>query len=213
MRVRRACRAPIAAILTAALAALGGLALVATPAGAGVIHGRVHLEHGVTQAVVCVESLPAPIEQRLAEHHWWMPKRRPPRLVVEYGRFTPAIIAAPVGGGVEIRNRDRVFHAAFSVAPTGPFHLAPQAPGTIDVVRFDRPGVVQVFCGLHSKEFATIVVVPTHAYARPDEFGRFTLPKLPPGTYRVRVWHPDRGEIAREVTLPIRGDVRVEFEY
>jgi plastocyanin len=198
--------------LAACAAALIAAATLAHPALAGVVHGRLITQPAreALRAVVYVDSLPPKVEEKLAKPHWWAP-HRPPRVIEGHNGFTPAVVAVPVGSPLLIQNLDRVFHAPFGVSQAGTVHLTPQAPGTINTVTLDHPGVFNLFCALHSNEFGTVMVVPNHAFARPDSLGRFTLPKLPPGNYRLRVWHPQLGTSTREITLPLRGDINVEL--
>ena len=56
-------------------------------------------------------------------------------------------------------------------------------------VRFDRPGVVRVFCDIHSHMSATVMVFNHPWFAVPDEQGRFTLADVPPGDREVTAWH------------------------
>jgi plastocyanin len=198
--------------IAASVATLIAAALLAHPAAAGVVRGRLITEPAreAEKAVVYVDSLPPGVEEKLARSHWWAP-HRPARVFERRLRFTPALLAAPVGTRLIIHNQDRVFHDPFGVSQAGTVHLSPQAPGTIHTVMLERAGVFNLFCSLHSKEFSTVMVVPNHAFARPDSLGRFSLPKLPPGSYRLRIWHPQLGTWTRDVTLPLRGDIAVEL--
>ena len=127
--------------------------------------------------------------------------------------FDPPLRAISVGTRVEFRNRDRVFHNAFSVSPAKPFDVGSFAPGEKRVVTFDAPGVIQVFCELHPQAAATLVVLPTRYFTRADSHGGFRLGHVPPGNYELVAWHPDLGEIRREVRVPAKGTLRVELTY
>lgn len=78
---------------------------------------------------------------------------------------------------------------------------------------FDRAGVANLHCDIHPDESGFVVVVPNHAFARPDSLGRFALPKLPKGDYTLHVWHPRLGEITRDVTMPKHGDLKIELRF
>ena len=56
-------------------------------------------------------------------------------------------------------------------------------------------------------------MLPNRAFAKPDGSGTFALPQLPPGTYVVKLWHPDFGESSTSVKVPAHGDVAVELEF
>lgn len=79
-------------------------------------------------------------------------------IIQSRGRFLPKTLQIEPGTTVRFENRDRVFHKAFSVSPARPFDLGSMAPGKSRTLRFDHPGTVQVYCELHPREVATIVV-------------------------------------------------------
>src|SRR5437016_2379964 len=64
--------------------------------------------------------------------------------------FAPHVLAVPVGSTVQFPNDDPLFHNVFSLSRVKSFDLGRYPKGTSKSVRFDRPGVVQVFCHIHS---------------------------------------------------------------
>lgn len=112
-------------------------------------------------------------------------------------QFVPHVLAIRVGGSVEFPNLDPIFHNAFSTFSGQIFDLGLYAPGTARTVRFDRAGVVRVFCNIHPTMSAVIVVLEHPWYAVTDRAGAFVIPQVPPGEYRLRVFH----ERAVEKTL------------
>lgn len=167
----------------------------------------------VVEAVVYLERIPEKVERKLTRQRWWKRQPRLPRMVQQELRFTPRVLATAAGSRVEFANLDRVFHNTFSVSAARRFDLGKYPPGHVDTIAFERAGVANLHCDIHPRETAFVVVVPNHAYARPDSFGRFSLPKLPAGVYTVRVWHPRLGDLRRKVTMPRRGDLALEFNY
>lgn len=178
--------------------------LVLAPAqtGAGVIRGTVAPVSLATGCVVYLDSIPAKVEQRLTKH------ARPDRWVSQNRQgFAPALVAVARGTTVHFRNRDRRYHNVFSVSPTHRFDLGQCPPESSLSETFDREGAVQLFCELHSNETGMVFVAPNHAFARVTLRGTFVLPKLPAGTYVLKLWHPRFGEQTREVEVPRGGDV------
>ena len=152
-------------------------------------------------AVIYVENVPAAVDAKIpaaADH---------PKLAQQNQSFAPRVIAVPAGAGVDFPNLDPIYHSVFSVSPTKRFDLGRYGRGRSKRVFFTKPGLVNVYCDIHSNMEGFILVVPNHAYARPDDDGRFALPELPPGRYTVVAWHPDAGTTKREVTVPETGDV------
>ena len=92
-------------------------------------------------------------------------------------KFIPHILAIPVGSTVDFPNNDPIFHNAFSNFEGKVFDIGLYAPGTSRSVRFDRPGVVRVFCNIHPTMSAIIVVLNTPYFAETDRDGQLSHPE------------------------------------
>ena len=68
-------------------------------------------------------------------------------------------------------------------------------------VRFDRPGVVRVFCEIHSHMSAFILVFAHRYFATTDAEGRYRIEGVPPGTYTLAVWNDGAVRARREVRV------------
>jgi plastocyanin len=127
-------------------------------------------------------------------------------------RFSPHLLAITAGTTVDFPNNDRTYHNVFSLSATRSFDLGRYAAGRSKSVRFDRPGIVRVFCDIHSHMSAFILVFAHQYYSLTDEEGRYRLLNVPPGTYTVKVWHEVLPERSRQVTVPESGgDVELNF--
>ena len=170
-------------------------------------------QRGATDAVVFVERIPERLERKLSHRGWFRREPPMPRISQQNGRITPRVLTVVAGSAVEFRNLDTVFHNVFSVSAAKQFDLHKHPPGFRDTVFFENPGVVNLHCDIHPDEMGYLVVTANHAVARPDSIGRFALAKLPAGRYEVHAWHPDKGEIRREIQVPPHGDVEVVLRY
>ena len=103
--------------------------------------------------------------------------------------FKPHVVAVPVGGTVDFPNLDPFFHNAFSNFAGQPFDLPLYPPGTTRSVTFRRPGIVRVFCQIHSLMSAIIAVVDTPWYVVTPETGQFRIEEIPPGEYQLHIFH------------------------
>jgi hypothetical protein len=195
-----------------------------TAAAAGVLRGEVSFagarEPGrhFGDAVVWIAQVPEPVERKLVKggFHWPWAKPRPrpmPRLVETGHRYEPRVSVVVVRSPLEVRNEDEVWHGTFSVSPGGTFDLGKRAPGSVDTLRFAKPGVFAVRCDIYRNMSGWIAVMPNHAYARVDESGQWQLPSLPPGGYELHAWHPDRGETQIAVHVPARGDTLIRLHW
>ena len=126
--------------------------------------------------------------------------------------FVPHVLAVTVGTAVEFPNSDATYHNVFSLSRTRPFDLGRYPTGRSKSVRFDRPGVVRVFCDIHSHMSAFILVFAHSHFTVTDGDDHFRIEDVPPGQYRVLVWHEAFEDEERAVTVPAEGgDVEVNF--
>ncbi len=172
-----------------------------------------HADPTLREAVVWLEAIPEKVERGL-EWRWRQEaSRHGPRIVQAESRFIPRVSAVAIGTDVEFENLDRVWHNVFSVSRASQFDLGKCPPGRIDTVRFERAGLVNLHCDIHPEETAFVMVVPNHAYARPDSLGRFSLPKLSPGSYQLMLWHPRLGQRRHPFEMPRHGDVDLDVSF
>ncbi len=129
-------------------------------------------------------------------------------------RFVPQVLPVQTGATVSFPNSDSISHHVYSFSPARRFELylpkgETKAASRARQVVFDRAGVAALGCNIHDWMLAYILVVDTHWFAKTDEQGKATLDDLPPGRYRVVVWHPRITDaeplLQREVRLAADG--------
>jgi plastocyanin len=126
--------------------------------------------------------------------------------------FVPHVLAIVAGTTVDFPNNDKTYHNVFSLSPTRPFDLGRYAVGHSKAVKFDRPGIVRVFCDIHSHMSAFILVFAHRHFAVSDDEGRYRLDNVPPGTYTVIAWNESAPGESRRIMVPeAGGDVEVNF--
>jgi plastocyanin len=126
--------------------------------------------------------------------------------------FVPYVLAVPVGTTVEFPNSDRVYHNVFSLSKAKRFDLGRYARGHSKSVRFDRPGVVRVFCELHSHMNAFVLVFAHRYFATTDADGRYRIDNVPPGAYTVVAWNEGQPRQSRAIRVGDDGGV-VEMDF
>jgi plastocyanin len=190
--------------------ALGGLALVSL-AWAGQraeVSGRVTMLDGegqpgddVGQAVVWLSG----------------PSSQPrPAVRAEIGtskkEFSPHVLVVPVGSTVSFPNHDPFNHNVFSLSEENPFDLGLYGRDEVRSVRFDRPGVVRVYCNVHAQMSALVLVRDTPWYAQPASDGSFTLGSVPPASYTLHAWHERASLLTQPLEVPVDGVERLALE-
>jgi plastocyanin len=126
--------------------------------------------------------------------------------------FLPHVLAIDQGTLVDFPNNDATYHNVFSLSKTRKFDLGRYARGKSKSVRFDRPGVVRIFCDIHSHMSAFVLVFSHPYYAKAEVDGRYRIDNVPPGTYTVSAWHEGEARETKTVTVPAQGgDVDLDF--
>jgi plastocyanin len=126
--------------------------------------------------------------------------------------FLPHVLAVDVGTIVDFPNNDTTYHNVFSLSKTRKFDLGRYARGKSKPMRFERSGVVRVFCDIHSHMSAFILVFSHPYYAKAEADGRYRIDNVPPGTYTVSAWHEGETRETKTVTVPAQGgDVDLDF--
>lgn len=113
----------------------------------------------------------------------------------------PHVTVVRSGTRIDFPNEDDVFHNLFSLSGPHPFNLGRYPPGDSRSEVFRIPGVVRMFCDIHSEMTAVIRVLDTPHFVRPDPSGEFRLEGIPEGTVDVVAWHPDLGADTTRVTV------------
>jgi plastocyanin len=126
--------------------------------------------------------------------------------IIQKGKqFSPQLAVAVAGTKVTFPNRDVMFHNVFSPSPK-PFDLGTRQAGEVGPSQdLDTPGVVEIYCNIHSKMTAKILVVPNRVYARVGPDGTFRLDKVPVGKRKLVAWGPGFKPQRREVEVTATG--------
>ena len=145
--------------------------------------------------------------------------------------FVSHVTAVAPGDRARVRNSDPILHNThgFLGQPTV-FNLAlPNKDQMIDITkRLQKPGVVRVVCDAHPHMFAWMIVHDSPYVTVTDDSGAFKIGDVPPGTYKVTMWHAgfrpkgsdkdgrpvydEPKTMTKELTIAPKAAVTVEFE-
>ena len=125
--------------------------------------------------------------------------------------FVPHVLAVMTGTTVDFPNSDAFYHNVFSLSKPARFDLGRYATGKSRAVRFDKPGIVRVFCDIHSHMNAFILVFSHPFYTLTNGDGQYSLENVPPGTYNVIAWNEGTASEPKPVTIPDGGVAELDF--
>jgi plastocyanin len=126
--------------------------------------------------------------------------------------FLPYVLAVRAGATVHFPNHDRIYHNVFSFSKPKRFDLGRYARGQSKAVRFDKPGVVRVFCDIHAHMSAFILVFAHPFFAVTDAEGRYRIPDVPPGSHSLTVWTDGEPRETRHIDVP-PGDASLDQDF
>jgi plastocyanin len=104
--------------------------------------------------------------------------------------FHPRVTLVTTGTKVTFPNFDTVRHHVYSFSPIKTFELKLYAGVPNLPITFDKPGYAVLGCNIHDTMAAWVVVADTPWSARTAADGLARIDNIPPGSYRLRVWHP-----------------------
>lgn len=180
-------------------AGAAGSAVASAPAAptSTTVNGRVSLPGGVKEAYVYVDGN-GPRRARAIE------------IKQEAKQFSPQIAVVPAGSKVSFPNADTVFHNVFSRTPGTIFDLGSVKSGERpQPVTLTQPGHIEIFCNIHSKMRADVLVVPNSLFTKVKPDGSFALASVPAGSRKLVLWGP--GLRPSSQVVEVRPGVTVSF--
>ena len=122
---------------------------------------------------------------------------KPARLDNNGCRFEPRVVQLRTGQTLELRNSDPVAHnAAAWLKRSTPFNeVIPIGQSTQRIIRKAETLPARVDCSIHAWMRAWLVVLDHPYSAVTDDQGRFEMPNVPAGSWRIRVWHERPGNL------------------
>ncbi|RZL89076.1 MAG: TonB-dependent receptor [Variovorax sp.] len=158
----------------------------------------------IRNAVVWIENPPAGAA----------PAARPDKVEIDQKgcSFVPRVVVVPVGGTVDFLNSDRLLHNIHATPKLNVSFNRTQPMGRTIPVTFAQPEIVRINCDLHSWMTAWVVVAAHPFYAVTGADGRFAFDNLPPGTYKLQIWHERLGTMPANVTVTDAQPAQVRVE-
>jgi plastocyanin len=129
-------------------------------------------------------------------------------------QFVPAVSVVRTGTAIEFPNSDQVRHQVYSFSAAKNFKLALYAGKIYPPLIFEKPGLVTLGCNIHDSMIGFVYVTDSPWFGKTGAQGRVEIAAVPPGDYRVRLWHPrfaaEEAQIERALKIAATGDATLE---
>lgn len=117
-------------------------------------------------------------------------------------RFQPRTLAAMVGDSYEVKNSDPVLHNThLKQDDVTILNVAMPAAGKKIKKPMNQAGIINVRCDAHSFMKGNILVFDHPYFAVTDQEGSFRITDIPPGIYKLKIWHEGTPVKEREVSI------------
>jgi plastocyanin len=127
-------------------------------------------------------------------------------------RFVPHVQTASVGQFVLLKNTDPILHTAHAYFTTGQPHFnVGLYPGRVSRKPLVTPGVVKILCEVHPWMSAYIVVTDHPYQSVTDVYGEYLISDVPPGNYKLKVWHENLG--VQEKLLEVKAAISHNVDF
>ena len=135
------------------------------------------------------------------------PPRRNAVIAQQDREFVPYATIVQTGTYIEFPNRDPMKHHVYSFSSAKNFEIKLYVGLPVQPVVFDKPGEVAIGCNVHDWMEAYVLVVDTPYFAKTGPNGRALINNVPPGRYRLRLWHPRQKIAVAPREVEVKGNV------
>jgi hypothetical protein len=116
--------------------------------------------------------------------------------------YKPRVLGIRVNQPLRIENNDLTHHNTHPAPKLNPEWNQTQAPGAMPLIKsFSIPEIIPIKDNQHPWEKAYVGVFGHPFFAISDVYGHYEIRGVPPGTYKVVVWHEKLGEQELDITL------------
>jgi hypothetical protein len=154
------------------------------------------------------------VKAGLRQRHFVAPTE--PVILDQHGcRYVPHVFGIQAGQTLKILNSDPTFHNVHAAAKNNrPFNLGMSKVEKVKTRTFDQVEVmVPLQCNVHPWMSAYAGVLDHPFYAVSDSTGRYKLPALPAGEYKIAAWHEVLGALEQDAILREAENKTIDFTF
>lgn len=127
-------------------------------------------------------------------------------------RFGSPVVVVPVGAKITYHNSDSVNHNIHTYSKKNKPLNNNVAGGSSDSMLLDKDEDFEVKCDIHPWMLSNVYVTEATHWAVTNPDGTFTIEGVPPGKYKLEVWHAKLGKgKTDEVTVEAGGTATVDY--
>ena len=129
-------------------------------------------------------------------------------VAIDHKIYVPHVLVVPIGSALRFPNHDPFDHNVFSPSEGNQFDLGLYGRNESKSYTVTAAGLVRIYCNVHPRMVSYVLVAGNRFFTQPGADGAFTLDSVPPGRYRVHVWHERvAAEEVKEITVTAAGAV------
>jgi plastocyanin len=133
-------------------------------------------------------------------------------LIQENKQFKKRVMAITRGDSVKFKNSDSFYHNVWSLSKSKTFDLGSFKSPMSKTVKFDKAGLIKVFCNIHPQMISSILVLPNPKYTITNQDGKFIIKNIPNGKYKLRVWVEGAKPLSQNISVTNDKIKNLKFE-
>ena len=128
-------------------------------------------------------------------------------------KYVPRVVVVPTTGQLDILNSDGILHNIHTESAANPsFNKAQPKFKKVMTEKFTKPEIIKAACDAHAWMMGWIVATDHPFVGVTDEKGNFTIKDVPPGNYKVEIWHETLGKQVKEVSVKAKEEAKLSVE-
>jgi hypothetical protein len=127
--------------------------------------------------------------------------------------YSPRVVVVPTSGELDILNSDGILHNIHTYSTANPsINKAQPKFKKVLTEKFSKPEIIKASCDAHAWMTGWIVATDTPFVAVTDEKGTFSIKDVPPGNYKVEIWHETLGKQVKDVSIKAKEETKLTVE-
>jgi hypothetical protein len=127
--------------------------------------------------------------------------------------YTPRVVVVPTSGELDILNSDGILHNIHTYSTANPsINKAQPKFKKVLTEKFSKPEIIKASCDAHAWMTGWIVATDTPFVAVTDGKGTFSIKDIPPGNYKVEIWHETLGKQVKDVSIKAKEETKLTAE-